>query len=54
MEQEEEGEREEKEKNEFSCWPGGAGIDRVRSGAQSLIPHRCLTIIGKSPVLLLH
>lgn len=34
MEQEEAGEREEKEKNEFSCWPSGAAIDRAQAGAE--------------------
>jgi len=34
MEQEEAGEREEKEKNEFSCCPSGVAIDRVQAGVE--------------------
>lgn len=34
MEQEEVGEREEKEKNEFSCCPSGVAIDRVQAGVE--------------------
>lgn len=34
MEREEVGEREEKEKNEFSCCPSGVAIDRVQAGVE--------------------
>lgn len=34
MEREEAGEREEKEKNEFSCCPSGVAIDRVQAGVE--------------------
>lgn len=34
MEQEEVREREEKEKNEFSCCPSGVAIDRVQAGVE--------------------